>query len=42
MIQDYSSSQTNYGVVANHPELIDVNGTGGMIQQFWNHVNAND
>ena len=42
MIQDYSSSQTNYGVVANHPELINVNGTGGMIQQFWNHVNGID
>ena len=42
MIQDYSSGQTNYGVVANHPELINVNGTGGMIQQFWNHVNGID
>jgi formylglycine-generating enzyme required for sulfatase activity len=42
VIQNYSSSKNNYGVVANHPELIDVNGTGGNIQQFWNHVNAID
>ena len=42
LIQDYSVSKTNYGVVANHPELIDVNGTGGNVQQFWNHVNGID
>jgi len=42
MIQNYSSSKNNYGVVANHPELIDVNGTGGNVPQFWNHVNAID
>jgi hypothetical protein len=45
MIQDYSSAKSNYygvGGVALHPELIDANGTGGNIQQFWNHVNAID
>ena len=45
MIQDYSSSKSNYyggGGVALHPELIDANGTGQMIQQFWNHVNGID
>jgi hypothetical protein len=29
-------------VVAGHPELIDVNGPGSKIQQFWNHVNGID
>ena len=41
-IQDFSSAKNNYGVVTNHPELIDVNGTGMMIPQFWNHVNGID
>ena len=41
-IQDFSSSKSNYGVVTNHPELIDVNGTGIKIPQFWNHVNGID
>lgn len=42
-IQDYSAAKTNYGVVANHPELINVNGTGrDRTQQFWNHVNGID
>ena len=45
MIQDFSAAKSNYygtGGVALHPELIDVNGTGQMIQQFWNHVNGID
>jgi hypothetical protein len=42
MIQDYDPSKNNYSVVANHPELIDVNGTGQHIPQFWNHVNGID
>jgi hypothetical protein len=42
MIQDYDASKNNYGVVADHPELIDVNGTGMRIPQFWNHVNGID
>ena len=42
MIQDFSSAKNNYGVVANHPELIDVNGPGIKIPQFWNHVNGID
>jgi len=43
MIQDFDGTKNNYGVVANHPELIDVNGTGGgRAQQFWNHVNGID
>ncbi len=42
MIQDYSAGKDNYGVVATHPELIDANGTGGNVQQFWNHMNGID
>ncbi len=42
MIQDYDPTKNNYGVVADHPELIDVNGTGIKIPQFWNHVNGID
>jgi sugar lactone lactonase YvrE/formylglycine-generating enzyme required for sulfatase activity len=42
MIQDYDPTKNNYGVVANHPERIDVNGTGIKIPQFWNHVNGID
>ena len=43
MIQDFDATKSNYGVVDNHPELIDSNGIGGnKIQQFWNHVNGID
>ena len=42
MIQDFNAAKTNFGVVADHPELIDVNGTGIKIPQFWNHVNGID
>jgi formylglycine-generating enzyme required for sulfatase activity len=43
MIQDFDATKNNYGVVASHPELIDMNGVGGgRIQQFWNHVNGID
>ncbi|MEI6647319.1 MAG: DUF1566 domain-containing protein, partial [bacterium] len=42
MIQDVDSSKNNYGVVADHPERIDVNGPGIKIPQFWNHVNGID
>ena len=40
MVQDYDSSKANYGVVADHPERINVNGTGIKIPQFWTHVNG--
>ncbi len=43
LIQDYDSAKNNYGVVANHPELVDVNGiSGAKVIQFWNHVNGID
>jgi len=42
LIQDYSSSKSNYGVVSQHPELIDANGPGIKIPEFWNHLNGID
>jgi hypothetical protein len=40
LIQDFDSTKDNYGVVENHPELIDIN--FGNKNQDWNHVNAID
>jgi len=45
LIQDYNSSKDNYGVVADHPELIDINmiqssGGGGGNSGDWFHVNG--
>jgi sugar lactone lactonase YvrE/formylglycine-generating enzyme required for sulfatase activity len=40
LIQDYDASKNNYGVVAAHPELVDGNGPGDKIPQFWNHMNS--
>ncbi|MCE9615253.1 MAG: DUF1566 domain-containing protein [Lentisphaerae bacterium] len=42
LIQDYDATKSNHGVVANHPELVDVNGwaESGAIMPFWNHMNS--
>jgi len=40
LIQDYDVSKENYGVVSDHPELIDIN-TGGRQADF-NHINSVD
>ncbi len=43
LIQDFSPAQSNYGVVAEHPELVNVNGwveSNGGIMPFWNHMNS--
>ena len=43
LIQDYDSSKYNYGVVANHPELIDINFEGLTIGTIdYNHINSID
>jgi hypothetical protein len=38
LIQDYNSAKSNYGVVAQHPELLDIN--CGSTSGDWMHFNA--
>lgn len=40
LIQDFDNTKPNYGVVANHPELFDLN--VGSIAIDWQHFNAVD
>lgn len=43
LIQEYDATKSNYGVVSNHPERVDVNGwteSGSSIMPFWNHMNS--
>ncbi|MCP4416785.1 MAG: arylsulfotransferase [Chloroflexi bacterium] len=45
LVQDFDSNKANYGVVADHPELIDINyrGTGAKTGSAdWNHMNSVD
>ena len=42
IIQDFDNTKNNYGVVSSHVELVNCNGTGMRIQQFWNHMNGLD
>jgi hypothetical protein len=39
LIQDYDATKNNYGVVANHPELFDIN-VGSSQNGDWMHCNA--
>ncbi len=41
LIQDFDSSKDNYGVVGDHPELIDVNYATSTMQD-WMHTNSVD
>jgi len=40
LIQDFDSLKDNYGVVEDHPELIDIN--FGGTHRDWNHINSID
>ncbi len=41
LIQDFDPSKNNYGVVGDHPELIDINYGGGIFSD-WLHCNSID
>jgi hypothetical protein len=42
LIQDYDSSKANYGVVGNHPELVDINFQSSSSDSDWMHTNSVD
>ena len=41
LIQDFDSNQENFGVVADHPELVDIN-YGKTSEEDWLHTNSID
>jgi len=41
LVQDYDASKNNYGIVADHPELIDINfGSYTPLNTDWLHINS--
>ncbi len=42
MIQDYDPIKENYGLVEDHPELIDINFMARNEDRDWNHINSID
>lgn len=41
LIQDFDPTKENYGVVRDHPELVDINYGGGVLAD-WTHINSID
>ncbi len=42
LVQDYDETKPNYGTVASHPELIDLNYSGNRGSADWHHMNSVD
>lgn len=42
LVQDYDSSKDNYGVIEQHPELVDINYGGELVKSDWLHTNSID
>jgi hypothetical protein len=42
LIQDYDESKQNYGAIAQHPELININYGGDAVKSDWLHTNSID
>lgn len=42
LVQDYDNTKSNYGVVADHPELMDINAHAGNGGKDWLHANSID
>ncbi|MEM7436098.1 MAG: aryl-sulfate sulfotransferase [Myxococcota bacterium] len=41
LIQEFDATKANYGIVADHPELVDINQPGGH-EGDWTHINSID
>lgn len=42
LIQDFDNTKPNFGVVANHPELLNINFINGQVRPDWLHCNSVD
>jgi hypothetical protein len=42
LVQDYDQTKDNYGIVADHPELLDLNYNNSQQTKDWMHVNGID
>jgi hypothetical protein len=42
LVQEFDPSKPNYGIVANHPELLDINFYAGNGKKDWLHCNSID